>query len=267
MAITSVAMIGKSVIRSPCWSIQLTRHRAVSFRVRSALMTTSATRRETDGPRVTYCFGGTVYVALTNESNAYTTMLAANGPGFTFPPGTFFEPLPDGWEPTGEVAAEAALDACCKLSLEEGASDDSNGGREVVFAGLGEPLLRLPALLGALEALRWRSEVRRTRLNTNGLVATERCEEVAWALREAGLNHVSVQLQTSNAEQHTDLVGPKSGFDFECVCGFVSALIRVGIPVVECTAVARPGVDINAARAFALGVLGAHSFKSRPFFP
>lgn len=214
-------------------------------------------------PGVTYCFFGNIYVSLTNESNAELTMLAANGPGFEFPPGTGFEPLPDGKEPTGKEAAHAALQECQRLDEEEG---KVAGGREIVFAGLGEPLVRLPALLESLELLKNCPEVRALRLNTNGLVPAADAHSVAKSLQNAGVASVCVQLQTADPDQHCSLVKPAAGLSFHDACNFVTALVKVGIPV-ECTAVSRPDVDVEAVRALATGTLQATSYKSRPYFP
>mmetsp|Transcript_50079 Transcript_50079/g.140425 ORF Transcript_50079/g.140425 Transcript_50079/m.140425 type:complete len:257 (-) Transcript_50079:154-924(-) len=212
-------------------------------------------------PGATYCFGGVVYVALTNSCNAGLTMLAANGPNFTFPPGTGFQPLPEGRELTGTEAAEAALLACDALDKEA----PSDSGREVVFAGLGEPLVRLPQLLEALSLLRDRSEVRTLRLNTNGLVAAARAPSVAADLQKAGLRRVCVQLQTADPKQHEEMVKPHAGLSHADMCAFTAALASTGLHV-DCTAVARPGVDLEAVRALALS-LGAATYNTRPYFP
>lgn len=190
-------------------------------------------------------------------------MLAANGPGFTFPDGANFQPLPESFEPSGKEAAECALLACRQLDSSEGVKV---GGREVVFAGLGEPLVRLPALLDALRALRGCDAVSATRLNTNGLVPADDADRIARELHDAGVASVCVQLQTASATQHVELVEPKNGLSLADACRFVTALVRVGIPV-ECTAVGHPDVDQEAVRELAVGSLGATSFKTRPYFP
>eukprot|EP00747_Dinoflagellata_sp_TGD_P219607 gnl/TRDRNA2_/TRDRNA2_91706_c0_seq1.p1 gnl/TRDRNA2_/TRDRNA2_91706_c0~~gnl/TRDRNA2_/TRDRNA2_91706_c0_seq1.p1 ORF type:complete len:286 (+),score=35.16 gnl/TRDRNA2_/TRDRNA2_91706_c0_seq1:51-860(+) len=212
---------------------------------------------------LTYCFGGVVYVSLTNTCNAGLTMFAANGPGFTFPAGTNFEPLPDDFEPTGVQAAEAAIRECQRLDAEEGVLE---GGRHVVFAGLGEPLVRVEALLEALRVLKASPEVRDTRLNTNGLVPLSTATAVAESLQSVQLDHVCVQLQTAFAAQHAEMVKPNPGLDFDSACNFVSALAKAGFQV-ECTAVGHPDVDVEAVRILAISDLGAASFKVRPYFP
>jgi len=212
-------------------------------------------------PGTIYCFGGVVYASLTNESNAKLTMLAANGPGFTFPAGTGFEPLPEGVEPSGVEVAEASVDACRRLNDADGVLTP----REVVFAGLGEPLLRLPELLVAVKALAGLPEVRSVRLNTNGLVPRDTAASVAAALRSAGLSRVCVQLQSADDAQHAALVEPLAGLSLADVRDFTRALVSAGIAT-ECSAVGRPGVDTLAVDRLA-AELGAESFKVRPYFP
>ena len=59
------------------------------------------------------------------------------------------------------------------------------------------------------------------------------------------------------------LVQPTGARGFRDVCGFIVALAEAGI-IVECTAVKRPEVDINATRKLALA-LGATTFRERSF--
>lgn len=210
---------------------------------------------------MTYCFFGTVYVGLTNECNAELTMLAANGPSFTFPDGTGFSPLPESVEPTSSEVVQAILSACSRLDEAEGAAK-----RDVVFAGLGEPLLRLPVLLATMEALSKHGDVvRDTRLNTNGLVPTKSAVEIARALKNAGLSRACVQLQSADTNQHAALVKPRDGLSLQDACQFVQALVAAGIPT-ECTAVGHPNVDTDAV-ARLTEELGAEIFKVRPYFP
>jgi len=85
---------------------------------------------------ITYVMGRGLYVALTNRSNA-TPLFNTRGPGFSIT-STHFEPLPAGFEPEPHrvvAEVEGTLAACTKHF-------DS-----IVFAGLGEPTLRLHDML------------------------------------------------------------------------------------------------------------------------
>jgi hypothetical protein len=236
---------------------------------------------------VTYAFAGVVYVSLTNRSNCVLTMLEANGPGFEFPPGTGFSPLPAGYEPTGAEAAAAALGACQMLDLEAAGSDDggTTNAREIVYAGLGEPLMRLPALCEAVGLLAAAEQVGEQRLNTNGLlggaggsgsgaaVGGASAAEAAQMLADAGLSSACVQIQTADPNQHSELMRPLPsppaaskglGLGLDDAVEFAAQLLRAGVAV-ECSVVARPGVDLSLAEALAIQ-LGA-TFKARPHFP
>lgn len=211
---------------------------------------------------ITYAFAGVVYVSLTNRSNARLTMLEANGPGFEFPPGTGFAPLPQGYEPTAAKAAAAALGACDRLDEADGTSVV----REVVYAGLGEPLLRLQPLCETVEILAASDRVGSQRLNTNGLIDKSEAAEAAQKLASAGLSSACVQIQSGDGLQHAELMtGLGEGWHSLCdATYFATELLRAGV-VVQCSVVARPEVDLEKAEALALK-LGA-TFKVRSYFP
>jgi hypothetical protein len=214
---------------------------------------------------ITYTFAGVVYVSLTNHSNCALTMLAANGPGFEFPPGTGFAPLPQGFEPTAAETVAATLVACGTL---DAAAGGTSTPREIVYAGLGEPLMRLRPLCEVVATLAAASDrVGGQRLNTNGLLggdATTTAAEAAQMLSDAGLDSACVQIQSGDATQHNELMGPNAGLSLADAAEFASQLLRAGVAV-ECSVIARPEVDVELAQALALG-LGA-TFKARPYFP
>lgn len=94
-------------------------------------------------PGVAYSLGRTLYLALTNRSNA-TSIIDTRGPSFVMPPTSGFQLLPDGLEnePTPEELA-AIVDACYADMDIVGMGENDPG---VVFGGAGEPLLRLDAI-------------------------------------------------------------------------------------------------------------------------
>ncbi len=188
-------------------------------------------------------------------------MLAANGPGFEFPPGTGFEPLPQGYEPSAVEAAEAALAAIDAVNTD----CDSSTSREVVYAGLGEPLLRLETLCDVVQLLKKSHQVDAQRLNTNGLLpgGAGAAEHVAQMLAAAGLNSACVQIQSGEARQHSELMTPSSGLGLPDALEFATQLLRAGVAV-ECSVVARPEVNLELAEMLALDI-GA-TFKARPYF-
>lgn len=189
-------------------------------------------------------------------------MLAANGPGFEFPPGTGFEPLPHGYEPSAPEAAEAALAAIDALN----ADCDVGAPREIVYAGLGEPLVRLETLRDVVQILATSHQVSAQRLNTNGLLegGAAVADQAAQMLAAAGLNSACVQIQSGDATQHSELMAPHSGVGLADAMEFATQLLRVGVAV-ECSVVARPEVNLELAETLALHI-GA-TFKARPYFP
>ncbi|KAA8498848.1 hypothetical protein FVE85_6433 [Porphyridium purpureum] len=217
---------------------------------------------------LTYTLFGNVYVALTNASNCGVTMLAANGPRFEFPPGTGFTPLsPLSYEPSGEEAAAAAIEACRALDAQEHEQMQTNkltsSCRQVVFAGLGEPMMRLQAMCDAMRILRARTEhVHSLRLNTNGLIQDK--QSAARQLAAAGLSNACVQIQSADPEQHRELTRPwDTTLGLKDAVEFAQRLQEHGVSV-ECSIIARPEVDIAAAEALAKSI--GCSFKARPYF-
>lgn len=206
---------------------------------------------------ITYRLGRTLYIALTNSCNA-VSLIQSRGPGFVMPAESGFEPLRS--SPTAEEIAEAA-DASKVI-----ADFDS-----IAFAGAGEPLLRMRVLEGACGLLQ--SHGVPMRLVTNGLVAGSAATATAQKLHAMGLSRISVALQTADAEQYMTLMRPEKlryspvfshQLSHDDVTGFVQACVAVGLEV-ECTAVAAPSVDLQAAEELA-SALGAASFRSRKYF-
>lgn len=210
---------------------------------------------------VCYALARSLYVALTNRVNS-VSLIESRGPGFSVPGS--FSPLAA--EPTAEQVVAAV-----SAALADGA--DCSGG--LCFAGAGEPLLRLavieqaaPKLLELADNLLPDGRMI-IRVNTNGLQPGSSAAEVAARLRTAGVSSASIALMTADAEQYRELMRPEKlrlspAFSLELghaeVLGFVSACLKEGLAV-ECTAVASPGVDIEAARALAES-LGA-GFRAR----
>jgi TatD DNase family protein len=135
------------------------------------------------------------------------------------------------------------------------------GFSEVVFCGVGEPLLR-PDLVIALGT--WlRGQGARVRVNTDGLGSLIHGRDLANELRGA-VDAVSVSLNAPDAATHERLCRPPSGLGaaaFEAVCGFIRRAVAT-LPEVTATAVALPGLDLDAVASLARS-LGAR-FRARP---
>jgi molybdenum cofactor biosynthesis enzyme MoaA len=150
---------------------------------------------------------------------------------------------------------------------------------QVVFAGEGEPLLRLPTLLDLVRRVRKETDGQSTiRVTTNGLLpeapssslsVVERDEQAMGAvamaeiaaarrLAEAGVQCLSVALMTSDPDQYDEIMRPVVRIDndgdprraHERACDMIRAGIKTGLQV-EITAVEGPGVSKSALERFA----------------
>lgn len=229
-------------------------------------------------PGLAYFLGSTLYVGLTNRACGLS-LPASRGPGFLMPASSGFAPLarePSADEVVAVVTTAFASDPR-KASQDGGAPDPG-----VVFAGLGDPLLRLPTLVAAATRIRDRIPGVRLRVSTNGLTAPGRAEEVARELLAAGVGSATVALNAGDAGSYrcrmltppdfpppyfadaaTAVGQPAPGAGFDDVCALITAMAREGLDVTA-TCVGREGVDVQAVRSMALG-LGAKHFTERSF--
>ena len=120
---------------------------------------------------------------------------------------------------------------------------------EVVFTGLGEPLVRLDEVL---EITRWLSARGMTvRLDTIGhakLLYPER--KVAQELADAGMKIVSVSLNAHDEETYNSLCVPKSRNAYSKMLEFAREISKSGIKL-RFTVVNLPAVDIPKCREIA----------------
>lgn len=216
-----------------------------------------------------YTLRGGLYLGLTNRTNSEATFLSARGPSFTMPEDSGFE-MAIGEEPQAEKLAALINEAYTKMD-DLGSMGENDPG--VAFAGAGDPLLRLDVLLETIDLLKALRNGIAFRVKTWGLVDSAVTQQLIRAMspgdedrrRETRLAKVSVCLPCSNPLQYAELVGPTNGKSFGDVCSFVAELSEAGIAV-ECTAVSRPDVDVEAIRKLAIS-LGADSFRVMPYFP
>lgn len=132
--------------------------------------------------------------------------------------------------------------------------------QQVVFCGLGEPTLRLDAVLHVTEWLRLRRIA--TRLDTNGhgeLLNPGR--DVVGELKAAGLQAVSVSLNAADPTTYDQLCRPTFTKAHRAVIAFAEKCVQQGLAT-TLTAVDQPGADLDGCRAIATA-LGAQ-FRARP---
>jgi len=132
---------------------------------------------------------------------------------------------------------------------------------EVVFCGFGEPTLRLEALARVAREVKRRWDLP-VRLDTNGHGSAIAGRDITDDL--AGLvDAVSVSLNAADAEEYERLCRPTIPGAFRATCDFIRAC-KGKIPEVRATAVAVPGLDVEAVRRLAEEALGAE-FRVREY--
>lgn len=187
---------------------------------------------------------------------------------------TGFEPLPDDGaeDPTADELASLVDEFyAARTSTESlGSMGESDGG--VVFQGEGDPMSAAGVVVDTVRLVAERRNGIAFRLNTLGLCGLDDIELLlssgvltrgdADQRRETRIATVSVFLPAANPNKYKELLQPKiDGMGFGDVCSFVARLAEAGVDV-ECTAVARPDVNVGEVKALAMS-LGATSFRTR----
>ncbi|MBI4423579.1 MAG: radical SAM protein, partial [Elusimicrobia bacterium] len=124
--------------------------------------------------------------------------------------------------------------------------------RELVFCGYGESTYRLAEMLELGAEARRRYPGARRRLNTVGLGDLIHGRPIAGDLPR-GLDAVSISLNTADERQWAELHRPRPEFrerGFAAVLEFIRSCARA-VPDTTVTAVAQPGVDLDACRRLA----------------
>ncbi len=117
---------------------------------------------------------------------------------------------------------------------------------EIVFCGLGEPVLRLPVLLAVAREIKQRGG--RVRVNTNGQADAVFQRDILPDCRGA-VDEWSVSLNTAHPEQYQQWVRPATGPEtFPRVLDFIGRAVQAGFRV-SVTAVESPEVDAAALQA------------------
>ncbi|NOZ22810.1 MAG: YchF/TatD family DNA exonuclease [Planctomycetes bacterium] len=139
------------------------------------------------------------------------------------------------------------LDAEPSLSAVISSAGDLSKYDEVVFAGLGEPTLRLDIVKAVAKQAKQRGV--KTRLNTNGqgslLNGRDICPELAGLI-----DCVSINLATTDPAVYRTLCRPENPSAHQAVMAFVEAA-RKAFPGVEVTTVDIPDVHPQALKAWA----------------
>jgi len=202
-------------------------------------------RLEAGGPCLVYPIRRSLYVNLTNACSN-RCMFCPRSVGELVVKGHDLK-LPR--EPTAAEVIQALQDARVE------------NYEEVVFCGFGEPTLRLDVLKEVALEVKGRWHVR-TRLNTNGQGSAIAGRDITEELAPL-IDAVSVSLDAPDAATYETLCRPTIPNAFEAVCDFIRRA-KGRIPTIRATAVAVPGLDLEAVRRVAEKDLGV-TFEVRAF--
>jgi TatD DNase family protein len=197
------------------------------------------------GPCLVYPIRRSLYVNVTNECSNRCTFCPRSGGELVV--------MGHDLRLAREATAEEIL----------GALADARAGEyeEVVFCGFGEPTLRLDVVKTVARGAkdRWH---KKARLNTNGQGSAINGRDIVPEL--AGLiDAASVSLDAPDAATYERLCRPTISNAFAAVCDFIRCA-KGRIPEVRATAVAVPGLDLEAVRRLAEKELGV-AFEVRAY--
>lgn len=121
---------------------------------------------------------------------------------------------------------------------------------EVVFTGLGEPLVRLDDVIEITKWLKTRGM--RVRIDTIGHARLQYpTRNVAYELKKAGVDEISISLNTHDSETYNKLVRPRLYKNtYESMKDFARDVVKAGIPL-RFTVLNLPPVDIDQCRKIA----------------
>ena len=212
---------------------------------------------------ITYMLKNKLYIDFCTKSLGIPLVLQ-RGPSFEMPKDSDFIP-PNSTERDGKIDP-TPLEIYQAIGKIYDTGYDTEGTREdelngIVFAGYGDPLIRLDELIETTQGILTARPGSPIRVNTLGLVDKTIAFDTAQKLKDSGLESISVAIAADNPPLYDELVQPTE-CNFQDVCAFVVACNESGLDV-ECTAVEHPKVSINNVRNLAES-LGA-SFKSRTY--
>lgn len=130
------------------------------------------------------------------------------------------------------------------------AAGDVSRYQQIVFCGLGEPMLRLDVLLQVAEKLKQQGAS--IRVNTDGLASLVHGRDVSPELA-GNVDALSISMNAQNADVYKRHCRPKKGYPgaFEAMLDFAKHT-KESVPSVTLTAIdGLEGVDINACQKIA----------------
>eukprot|EP01038_Epipyxis_sp_PR26KG_P003972 gene3972-5692_t len=136
---------------------------------------------------------------------------------------------------------------------------------EIIFAGLGEPLLRHNVIEEASIMIKTARHGVPLRIETTGLVPSKQASQIAFSLKSAGIDKITIHLMADNPKLYNELMCPVNDCSFSDVCAFIIACAESDLEV-ACSAVTRPEVNLSRIRSLAQS-LGATDFTILSYHP
>ena len=193
--------------------------------------------------QIAYRGNGNIYVNITNRCSSACEFCLRE-----FTDEVYGAELSLSEEPSIEEIEQAI-----ELEFMDGPAD------EVVFCGLGEPTMRLDAVVAVCEWLRLRRIPSRLVTNGHGQLLNPDIDVVT-ALSEAGLNKVAVSLNAADPASYDLLCRPIFSKAFRAVLRFAEDCVRHDIETTV-TAVETPGLDIEGCEAIAATIGGTFRLR------
>ena len=157
--------------------------------------------------------------------------------------------------------------------IEKHLQSSKDGWDSLVFAGEGEPTMRLDELLHMAKSIQdsQRQENKNValRLNTNGLVQpslSKSDKSIPQQIFDSGITKVSIALMTADPQQYEQLMDPAVDNAHLRICKFIREATTVDGLEVETTAVEQDCVDKEATEALSDSLHVISPVRWRPYF-
>ena len=116
--------------------------------------------------------------------------------------------------------------------------------REIVWCGFGEPTIRLDIVLNLTKKIKKEYPLIKVRLNTDGLAQLRNKNmQVARELKDAGIDSVSISLNTESSEKYEEICRPSTSKAYQAVLDFARDCRKYFSQVIL-TVVRMEGIDI-----------------------
>jgi len=207
-----------------------------------------------------YTLGSSLYINLTSRTLG-TALISSRGPSFTMPPASNFQPLPPSFDPELDDLL-SDLHTYLKAAQQPPAA--------IIFAGSGEPLLRLPEICALSKTI---PETIPLRVHTNGLFVAP--APILQTLLDHRITAITVALNTHEAAIYNDIMFPNATHiiltpslpnPFATVSNFIRTAARLDFEVTA-TCVLSPNVDPAKTEAYAKELSPKVAFKTRSYNP